>query len=196
MRCLAVQQPWAWTLISGAKDIENRTWSTDYRGPVVILASGTKARVNYLARLKGFPKAPVDFTYGALIGVVDVIDVVPLSEALEDNPWAWGPYCWRIGNARKFAEPISAKGKLNLFTLSPDLTVQAQMAMGASTCISWWRPKAASSATILATRKARRSNAARRIFKRSLCRSLRPDTRWQKASTIYLRSIRRYVDSS
>ena len=49
------------------------------------------------------------FEYSALIGVVDLIDVVPISEELESNPWAWGAYCWRVGNARRFVEPIPAK---------------------------------------------------------------------------------------
>lgn len=124
LRCLAVRQPAAWAIVTGAKDIENRTWTTDYRGPVVILASATKNEVNRLA--KEHDLRPRDFAYGALIGVADLVDVRPLSEELEANPWAWGPHCWVFQNARAFREPIPLKGKLNLFVLPPDVARKAE----------------------------------------------------------------------
>jgi hypothetical protein len=120
-------------LVAGAKDIENRAWSTDYRGPIVIAASASKTQVNQIARFKNLKDPSIDFLYGALIGVVDVLDVTPLSDALEENPWASGPYCWRIGNARRFAKPIPAKGKLKLFQLDADLAEQARIAIQTST---------------------------------------------------------------
>jgi tetratricopeptide (TPR) repeat protein len=129
VRCLAVRQPWAWAIIAGAKDIENRSWSTDYRGPVVILASSTKSVVSRIARAKQSRPPAMEFAYGALIGVVDLLDVVPLSEELEGNRWAWGPYCWKVGHAKRFAKPIPAKGMLNLYKLAPDLAGKATAAI-------------------------------------------------------------------
>lgn len=40
MRVLTVRQPWAWAIIHGGKDVENRTRNIagDYRGPVAIHA--------------------------------------------------------------------------------------------------------------------------------------------------------------
>lgn len=35
---LSVRQPWAWAIISGGKTIENRSWTTPYRGPLLIHA--------------------------------------------------------------------------------------------------------------------------------------------------------------
>lgn len=125
MRCLAVRQPWAWALVTGAKDVENRSWTTDYRGPVIIQASAGKTLVNHFA--KSDPTLPkVPFAFGALIGVAELVNVVPLSQDLETNPWAWGPYCWRFTNARMFVEPIPAKGKLNLYTLPQDVAARVQ----------------------------------------------------------------------
>ncbi len=124
MRCLAVMQPWAWAIVAGAKDIENRSWKTDYRGPVVIQASSTKTVVNGLA--KEHQLRPREFSYGALIGVADLVDVIPLSEKLEANPWAFGPRCWIFRNARAFQRPISLKGKLNLYVLADDVAQKAR----------------------------------------------------------------------
>ena len=38
MKALSIRQPWAELIVAGLKDIENRTWRTDYRGPVLIHA--------------------------------------------------------------------------------------------------------------------------------------------------------------
>ena len=39
MKALTVQQPWATLIAVGAKQIETRSWKTDYRGPLAIHAS-------------------------------------------------------------------------------------------------------------------------------------------------------------
>ena len=32
MKVIVVRQPWAWLIVNGFKDIENRSWMTRYRG--------------------------------------------------------------------------------------------------------------------------------------------------------------------
>jgi ASCH domain len=39
MKALSVRQPWAWLIIAGHKDVENRSWTTTYRGPLLIHAA-------------------------------------------------------------------------------------------------------------------------------------------------------------
>jgi hypothetical protein len=39
LKILSVWGPWAQLLVLGIKDVENRRWSTPYRGPVAIHAS-------------------------------------------------------------------------------------------------------------------------------------------------------------
>ena len=36
--CLSIRQPYAWAIIKGAKDVENRTWRLNYRGRLYIHA--------------------------------------------------------------------------------------------------------------------------------------------------------------
>ena len=38
MRALSIRQPWAWLIVNGHKDIENRSWRTKYRGPFLVHA--------------------------------------------------------------------------------------------------------------------------------------------------------------
>jgi hypothetical protein len=47
MKVLSIRQPWAWLIVNGHKDVENRSWETFYRGPILIHAGKTMARVYY-----------------------------------------------------------------------------------------------------------------------------------------------------
>lgn len=42
MKALSVKQPWASLIASGKKSLEIRTWRTDHRGPLLIVASRTR----------------------------------------------------------------------------------------------------------------------------------------------------------
>jgi hypothetical protein len=37
-KALSIRQPWAHLIVAGIKQIENRTWTTRYRGPLLIHA--------------------------------------------------------------------------------------------------------------------------------------------------------------
>lgn len=150
LRCLAIRQPWAWAIAIGAKDIENREWSTDHRGLFVIQASGAKTLVNRISREFDPEPPPVTFAYGALIGVAEIVDVVTFGRSLRSNPWACGHYCFKLANARMFKKPIPAKGKLNLYYLDPklDALVRKQLPQARPTKIG--RPERAWIEKILA----------------------------------------------
>jgi hypothetical protein len=40
MKCLSVRNPLSYLICAGIKDVENRTWKTDYRGRIYIHSSG------------------------------------------------------------------------------------------------------------------------------------------------------------
>jgi len=44
MKCLSVRQPWAWLIVNGYKDMENRQWSTNFRGRFLVHAARTMRR--------------------------------------------------------------------------------------------------------------------------------------------------------
>jgi hypothetical protein len=131
MRVLTVRQPWAWAIIHGGKDVENRTRNLagDYRGPVAIHVATAcpllddETRVSRLVgrsvrTMKSF--APVDG--GHIIGVVDLVAVVDGREpspkgveVLGESPWA-DPDMWHLylTNPRPLREPIPYRGGLGL----------------------------------------------------------------------------------
>jgi len=41
VKVIVVRQPWAWLIVNGYKDIENRSWHTRYRGKLLIQASAS-----------------------------------------------------------------------------------------------------------------------------------------------------------
>lgn len=125
-RCLAVRQPYAWAICAGAKTIENRSWITKHRGQIVIVASSTAVQIKALQKAAKPKVLSVShLVTSAAIGVADILDVLPLNLDLESNPWAFGPYCWVLANARLFKKSIPCKGKLNLYT--PDETLARQI---------------------------------------------------------------------
>jgi hypothetical protein len=120
MKVLTVKQPWAWLIIHGGKDIENRTWRTPYRGPLVIQASSRpqprmREFCDQVANRFGVT-LPAEFQYGGAIGVVDVVDCV----RSDSSRWFEGPVGWVLANPRPLPF-IPIAGRLYLFDAPPDV---------------------------------------------------------------------------
>jgi hypothetical protein len=121
---LSVRQPWAWMIIHGGKDIENRRWHTKVRGPVLIHASGGCTRQEYY-EASGFAFLAIgggiwdnypefeDLQRGGIVGQVEVVDCVSES----DSPWFVGPYGFVLRNPVALPwRPM--RGKLGFFEAS------------------------------------------------------------------------------
>jgi hypothetical protein len=117
MKALSVCQPWAWAIIHGPKRIENRSRPTRHRGPLLIHASKSQRyrRGDYTELLPDLPPWE-ELVFGALIGVVDVVDCVPFAEVVDD-PFAIGPWCWVLDRPRSFS-PVPCVGQVNLFNVA------------------------------------------------------------------------------
>ena len=129
MKAISIRQPWAWLIVDGDKTIENRTWVTTYRGPLLIHAGlrvetdmlpGVIQEIKRLDDLNGLPPATPLFRPGGVIGIVDLIDIVTAS----DNQWFDGPYGWVLANARPL-EFHPCRGKLGLFEVEYPLSLTA-----------------------------------------------------------------------
>lgn len=122
MRCLTVRQPHAWGLISGEKRVENRSRQVHFRGPLAIHAGLGRADLAPANR-RLYPGLPPDeeLAFGMVIGVVEVVDCVPIAEAA-GLPYAEGPWCWIIGDPRP-VEPFPWRGSLGIFEVPEHLLV-------------------------------------------------------------------------
>lgn len=118
MKVLSIRQPWAWAVVSGHKTIENRTWRTAHRGPLLIHA-GSQMSAQDLSRLQSIALAhgfampePSVLKLGGIVGQVDLADIVSESH----DPWFRGPYGWVLTRARPLRfRPLP--GRLRLFTV-------------------------------------------------------------------------------
>lgn len=121
---LSVRQPWAWAIIHAGKDIENRS--------ALAVRHGMKPRRIAIHAAKGMTRweyenaadfmtsigvtcpAPADLVRGAIIGSVDVVEVVKESASV----WFSGPRGLVLANAAA-CEPVPAVGALGYFRWSP-----------------------------------------------------------------------------
>ena len=145
MRALTVQQPWAWAIFNG-KNVENRTQLWRYRGPLAIHA-GLRLSERGIAdhriqdayrqwsrreRVDAWEKLHEHFSYGVILGVVDLVDVHP--DAGCCRPWGESAYPEHGSgrtrrdvvhlvheNSRLLAEPIPCAGALGLWTPPADV---------------------------------------------------------------------------
>jgi hypothetical protein len=123
MKVLTVKQPWAWLVAQGIKPIENRTWRTRYRGPLVIQASAHKrpardfASAAEFAMARGIAVPPQnELERGCTVALVDLVDCVPA----HSSPWFEGPFGWVLENVRLLpAFPLA--GRLGVYDCPPDV---------------------------------------------------------------------------
>jgi hypothetical protein len=106
MRALSIRQPWAWLIVNGHKDIENRDWSTAFRGQVLIHAGKAMSRKYYdevmadLALQFGRDAPPVPayelLERGGIVGVATIADCVTVNS----SPWFQGAFGFVMAEAR------------------------------------------------------------------------------------------------
>lgn len=137
-RILSVRNPWARGLFqpAGAKDIENRTWSTSYRGRIGIHVPLRldRERYGYGADRDAQRLAEHDRDRGRVIGSVVVEGIHQQDDGIcrfmrcRSNPWAMfsddpeSPlFHWEVGSPRLYPEPIEARGKLQLWRPGPEV---------------------------------------------------------------------------
>ena len=111
MKILVVRQPWAWLIVHGYKDIENRSWRTRYRGPLLIQSAASQpSDENLAAARRRRVKLPAEFETGGIVGMVQVMDCVEASR----SKWFEGPFGWVLSDPRPLPF-VSHKGRLGLF---------------------------------------------------------------------------------
>ncbi len=140
MKVLSLLQPWATLVVIGAKQVETRSWSTAYRGPLLIHASKGKAG-EIFAHEPPFKKYIPDFKqlpFGYIIGKAILTDVIRIGtgfllntsnemlDKLTMEEKAFGDYtpgrfAWLFEKPVAFKTPIGARGSLTLWEFDENL---------------------------------------------------------------------------
>lgn len=120
MKALSIRQPWAWLIVTGEKPIENRSWESNYFGPLLIHASLAFDKEGHRWVKQNFPRIrmpkPTEFPRGAIVGQVRMLGCIEEGE-LATSPWFFGPYGFVLDKPKQFPEPIPYKGQLGFFNV-------------------------------------------------------------------------------
>jgi hypothetical protein len=110
---LSIRQPWAWLIVNGYKDVENRNWRTNFRGEFLIHAGKRFDHDGYRWIQERFDIAmpsPAQFELGGIVGLAELVDCV----TRHDSPWFTGPYGFVLQNARPLPF-VAVRGRLRFF---------------------------------------------------------------------------------
>lgn len=156
MRILTVRQPWAWAIIHGGKNVENRVRNIagSFRGPIAIhvalddaeAAPGSlwRQHADWYRNRAPQPKTrvPAWSDRGRIIGAVDLVSVHDgRTESLHTNvgeiigtaacsSWAQSDaHHLVLANPRALADPIPYRGALGLRRLDEDMTARVMEAV-------------------------------------------------------------------
>jgi hypothetical protein len=124
VKALSIRQPWAWLIAHGHKDVENRTWKTEFRGPFLIHAGATMTRADYeacvifIADMRTSWRLPaydiLRAQCGGIVGQAEIVDCVTASE----SPWFVGEFGFVLRGAAPLPfQPL--KGALGFFHTPP-----------------------------------------------------------------------------
>lgn len=135
-KCITVKQPWASLIVHGIKDIENRTWKTNFRGRVLVHSSMKIADYDFTQpQYQRLGELHIRRSYdhelklktGLILGSVEIVDCVI------NHPSIWAEktidgnkpiYNWVLANPILFDKLIPAKGKLSFWDFEIPETFQ------------------------------------------------------------------------
>ena len=122
LKAISIKQPWAWLIVNGYKDLENRSTLKNFRGTVLICASKqwdknwhqfnlwNDSKFDELFSEVGTSYAFDELDTGGIIGAVTITDSITKS----DSPWFIGPNAFVLTNPVKL--PFTpCKGFLGFF---------------------------------------------------------------------------------
>jgi len=120
MKAISLKQPWGWLVVTERKTIETRTWSTSYRGDLLICAS--KKPTSNVALRNWFQEsfgcwAMLQLRCGVALCIAKLIDCRPMTKADEKAAMCElypGAYAWLLADIQPI-EPFAVKGSLDLY---------------------------------------------------------------------------------
>jgi hypothetical protein len=134
VKAIGIKQSWAHLITKGEKTIEVRSWKTDYRGDLLICATGTPAL--YKKEMEELEEEwGCRFLYGHAVCVVRLADVRPMREGDQDaacvdeiDP---NDYAWILEDIRPIA-PFRQKSGQKFFSVDDDLIRMSPFKLGDS----------------------------------------------------------------
>lgn len=120
---LSIRQPWAWLILNGGKDVENRTWRTNYRGRFLIHAAkgctiqewnAGRDMIDFVSGGRLFLPSLHLLERGGIVGEVELVDCLPWS----NSAWHEAGFTGFILRNPKPLPFHPCSGRLGFFSLS------------------------------------------------------------------------------
>lgn len=129
MKALTICQPYPRLILIGEKHVENRTWFTPYRGPLLIHAGKSREWLDEDDEQDAI-KAGDPLVFGSIVGRANLAACVRIEDIeagkldtrfpqLLSRAHCGGPWCWVLTDVERYATPIPWRGAQGLFDV-PD----------------------------------------------------------------------------
>ena len=146
LKAISIRQPYAGLIMAGIKNIENRSWFTNYRGPLAIVSTKSPDAAEWWGPMRerckrlgvGFPEALCKVN-GSILGVVDfnylvytdemghgVTDHPTLTDAQVATWWNGQDVGFVFEHPRLLSTPIPISGRLGLYNLTPEIITRIE----------------------------------------------------------------------
>jgi len=132
MKAISLWEPWATAVAINLKRFETRSWSTSYRGPLLICASKKRLPFVRIVNLLLLARLTLnDLHYGRAVCIVDFVDILKTEDFIVSGietkfgDFSAGRFVWKFDNIRRFIDPPWVRGKQGLFEVSDDLVSSA-----------------------------------------------------------------------
>jgi hypothetical protein len=127
-RALTLRRPWSWAILYAGKLVENRSWSTAYRGQLLNHQGQGADRDSALwfpplaQAIAGDQDNPLIWMGGVFLGGFTLIDCHHAEPGCCTPPWAMPEqWHWILADPWALATPVAARGALQLWIPGPDL---------------------------------------------------------------------------
>lgn len=118
MKALTICQPYAELIARGEKIVENRTWPTRYRGPLLIHAGKSRSWMDP----EDGQKYP-GMTFGAVVAIATLSECthyLDLAPELQRHEHSSGPWCWVLSDVRRIT-PVPCNGSQGLWDATDEI---------------------------------------------------------------------------
>ena len=137
MKALSIRQPWAWLIVNGHKDVENRTWHSSHVGPLLIhagqqLAFGREEYAEFAARMRDDQQIEIpphdSIERGGFVGRAFMRGCGPSDRC----PSRWNDQSgWCFLMERSSPLPyVPYRGRLGIFDAPDDILWRVMQALG------------------------------------------------------------------
>jgi hypothetical protein len=126
--CISVLQPYAWLIVHGIKPVENRTWSTKFRGRILIHAGKRLSKSDHelyrrmWERHLKTPYPAIEEMTGGIIGEAVVTDCV----TEHPSEYFFGPFGFVMAQPKAYQKLIPYRGQLSIFGVPSSVLPQEQ----------------------------------------------------------------------